>query len=60
MSETDLETDKRTGVSLLFGLLAAVGAMYLLVGGGQFGRAAGFGLAVVLAALSVAAVHAYE
>ncbi|GGL58186.1 DUF7525 family protein [Halocalculus aciditolerans] len=60
MSDTATATDKRTGIALVFGLLAAASAAYLLVGGTQLGRAYGMGLALVFAALSVAAVHAYE
>ena len=53
------ETDMGVGIGLLFGLLAAAAAVYTFVAPGQFESALGFGAAVALASLCVAAIHAW-
>jgi len=53
------ETDKGVGFGVLFGILAAVGALVMLAAPGQLTKAGGFALAMVAALLSVVAVQAY-
>jgi hypothetical protein len=53
------ETDMSVGVGLAFGLLTVAAAAYAFVSPGQFQTAVGFGAAVTLAALSVAAIHVW-
>ncbi|WP_092629596.1 DUF7525 family protein [Haloplanus vescus] len=54
-----VETDKGVGLSVLFGIFAAVGALVMVAGPGQSTKAAGFALAVGAALCSVVAVQAY-
>lgn len=48
------------GIGLVLGLLTVAAAVYTFVAPGQFETALGFGGAVTLAALSVAAFHLWE
>lgn len=56
---TTQETDMGVGIGLVFGLLAVAAAIYTFVAPGQFETALGFGGAVTLATLCVAALHAW-
>jgi len=52
-------TDKGVGLGLLFGILAAAGALAMLAAPGQLTKAGGFALAVGAALCSVVAIQAY-
>lgn len=52
-------TDKGVGFGVLFSLVAAVGALAMLLAPGQLAKAGGFAVAIVAALLAVVAVQAY-
>lgn len=54
------QTDKGTGLAVVFGVLAAIGAGAMLFGGTQIVMAWGFAAAIVAGSLAVVAVQAYE
>lgn len=51
--------DRAIGLSLAFGVIAVLAALYMLVAASQFGTAVGFAAAVVASLFAVAAVHVY-
>lgn len=59
MTTGTVGTDKGVGLGLAFGILTIAAAAYTLVAPSQFGSALGFGAAVTLGVLSVAALHVY-
>ena len=59
MTTGTVGTDKGVGIGLAFGILTLAAAAYTVVAPTQFGSALGFGAAITLAVLSVAALHAY-
>lgn len=52
-------SDKGVGIGLAFGLLTLGAAVYTFAAPSQFGTALGFGAAMVLAVLAIAALHVY-
>ena len=54
---TQTETDKGIGLSLVFGLIAALGAVGMLIGAPEIEAAYGFTAAVLFGALAVIALH---
>ena len=54
------ETDMGVGIGLVLGLLTVAAGIYTFVAPGQFETALGFGAAVTLAALCVAAIHVWS
>lgn len=58
-TETSQETDMGVGIGLALGLLAVAAAIFTFVAPGQFETALGFGGAVTLATLCVAALHVW-
>lgn len=60
MSAHQSESDDRAiGLSLAFGALATLAAVYMVVAATQLGRALGFAAAVAVSLLAVAAIHVY-
>lgn len=59
MATESVETDKGIGLTVIFAILAFVGAATMLAGPEQFEKALGFALAMVAALLAVTATHAY-
>ena len=59
MTAEAMESDKAVGASMLFGVVAALGAAWMFVEGGDEMAGAGFALAMIAAGLSVVAVHVY-
>jgi hypothetical protein len=59
MERTVAATDKRTGVGLLFSLIAVGGALVALVVPGGLMGAWGFAAAMVAGMLAVLAIHVY-
>jgi hypothetical protein len=57
---TEMESDKGTGLVILFGALALCGAGVMAVGHGTPTAGYGFAAAMVAAALAVVAIHVYE
>lgn len=52
-------SDKGIGIGLAFGILTLIAAIYTLAAPTQFQTAIGFGSAVTLAVLCIAALHIY-
>lgn len=59
MTTGTVDTDKGFGLGLAFGILTIAAAAFTLFAPTQFSSALGFGAAVTLAVLSVAALHIY-
>ena len=59
MATESVSTDMGTGLALVFGAVATVGAGFMLAGGSQQAMAWGFALAVLAGTLAVTAVHVY-
>jgi tryptophan-rich sensory protein len=59
MTAEAMESDKAVGTSMLFGVVAALGAAWMFLEGGDEMAGAGFALAMIAAGLSVVAVHLY-
>jgi hypothetical protein len=59
MTEEAMESDKAVGASMLFGAVAALGAVWMFLEGGEEMAGAGFALAMLAAGMSVVAVHRY-
>ena len=54
---TQTESDKGIGLSLAFGLIAALGAVGMLIGAPDIEAAYGFTAAIVFGSLAVVALH---
>lgn len=54
---TQTESDKGIGLPLAFGLIAALGAIGMLIGAPDIEAAWGFAAAVLFGALAVVALH---
>lgn len=52
-------SDKGVGLGLAFGILTLIAAVYTFAAPTQFQTALGFGTAITLAVLSIAALHVY-
>jgi len=59
MADETLTSDKAVGLSLVFGVVAALGAGWMFAAGGDETAGIGFALAMIAASLSVVAVHLY-
>lgn len=59
MTTGTVGTDKGVGLGLAFGILTIAAAAYTIFAPTQFSSALGFGAAITLAVLSVAALHVY-
>lgn len=59
MTTGTVESDKGVGLGIAFGLLTIAAAAYTLFAPTQFTTALGFGAAVTLGVLTVAAIHLY-
>ena len=59
MATETFESDMGVGLTVLFGLVAPVGAAAMLAAPGQVNKAWGFALAVVAATLAVVVAQAY-
>lgn len=59
MTTGTVDTDKGLGLGLAFGILTILAAAYTIFAPSQFGSALGFGAAMTLAVLAVAALHLY-
>lgn len=61
MSESVAATDLGLGLGLFFGVLAVVGAIGMFVThANHLAAGAGFAIAIVAGALSIAAIHLYD
>lgn len=52
-------SDKGVGVGFAFGILSLIAAVYTFAAPSQFQTAVGFGSAITLAVLAIAALHVY-
>lgn len=59
MTEETMNSDMAVGLSLVFGVVAVVGAGWMFVEGGDEMAGVGFALAMLAATMSVVAVHLY-
>ena len=59
MTEETMTSDTAVGLSLVFGVVAVVGAGWMFAEGGDEMAGVGFALAMVAATMSVVAVHLY-
>lgn len=59
MTTGTVGTDKGVGLGIAFGILTLAAAAYTIVAPSQFGSALGFGAAITLGVLCVAALHSY-
>ena len=59
MTEGTMTSDMGVGLSMAFGVVAALGAAWMFVAGGDETAGIGFALAMIAGALSVVAVHLY-
>jgi hypothetical protein len=59
MARNTVQTDKGIGLGALFSILTVLGAVAMLAAPSQFGKAAGFGLAMVAALLAVVGAQVY-
>jgi len=60
METGSVDSDKALGVSMAFGVLAVLGALFMFGGPTQLMKAWGFAAAMVTAALAVAVIHLYD
>lgn len=60
MATETASSDMGTGLALVFGAIATVGAAIMLAGGSQQVMAWGFALAMFAGVLAVTAVHVYD
>lgn len=60
MSSDAIQSDMSVGLTVVFALLTALGALVMLAGPTQLSKAGGFALAMAAAGLAVVATQVYD